>query len=231
MNALMDIIISMFMGSIIVLIAISATDSSTQEFFNQNSDAIVQRNLTQVSDIMQFDLRKIGFSIPEGPGSNIVQLADSNRFRFLAHLNMRPANSIEVPGVSTYDSIVDTLEYQILPDETFNFIDTSITTYKIHRRVVLTGHAPFNSMIGIIGNDDVFEYLNQLGQPVTVPLAIKMVQITLTAYNPRVILSPELVVSYIGSISDQTFRKKELRRILRASYWRQTRLVSKNLRR
>ncbi len=58
-----------------------------------------------------------------------------------------------------------------------------------------------------------------------------MVEVTLTAYDPRVVLSKDWVDSRLNEIGNEDFRKQELRRLLRASYWRQTRLISKNLKR
>ena len=84
--------------------------------------------------------------------------------------------------------------------------------------------------MGTIGNSDVFRYLDQLGDPVPIIQATRMVEVTLTAYNPRIILSPDMF-SGGNSAEDVEFRKQELRRLLRASFWRQTRLVSKNLKR
>lgn len=81
---------------------------------------------------------------------------------------------------------------------------------------------------------EFFRYLDQIGNPVDPGMeliATKMVEVTLTMFNPRVVLSPELVKKEVSSIQDQEFRKRELRRLLRTSFWRQTRLVSKNLRR
>ena len=231
MNAFMDVIIAMFMGGMLLLMALGASERGVQEFFNQNSDAIVQRNLTQTSNIMQFDMRKIGFQVPETKKDSIIITAAPDHFKYLAQLNFDADSYLEVPGVTTYDSIPDTMEYSIILDETFNFTDTTIYTYNIIRTIKLDGETPYNSLIGTIGNNDVFEYLDQIGRPVGVTMATRMVEMTLTAYNPRVILSPEHVMTHVGGIADSTFRKRELRRILRASYWRQTRLVSKNLRR
>jgi len=53
--------------------------------------------------------------------------------------------------------------------------------------------------------------------------------VTLTAFNPEVVLSPENVKTDLNNIQDSEFRKQELKRLLRTTYWRQTRMVSKNL--
>jgi hypothetical protein len=85
--------------------------------------------------------------------------------------------------------------------------------------------------IGVIGNRNLFRYLDQIGDEVAFIPATRMVEVTLTAFNPRIFISRDWIDSKIHNISDEEFRKRELRRLLRASYWRQTRLISRNLRR
>lgn len=231
MTALLDIVISTLIGGTLLLIALTATDTATQEFFNLNSDAIVQYQLTGVTNIIEFDLRKMGFGIPEAKMGEIIQTYQPNHLKFISQLNMDSNSHLDISGVSTYDTTPDTIEYHINTYETISFKDTSVTLYDINRKVTIAGITSNSMNIGKIGNNNVFRYLDQVGQPTGVPSAIKMVEVTLTAFNPRVVLSPELVMQRVGTIQDVEFRKQELRRILRASYWRQTRLVSKNLRR
>ena len=231
MGTLLDIIVSLVIGGSLLLIAFTATDTATQEFFNLNSDAIVQSQLTRVSDIMEFDLRKMGFGIPESQLNDILQTTTPTHLKFIAQLNHDADSYVKIPGVNTFDSVPDTVEYKITPYETISFTDTSITLYNINRKVIISGITTSNMGIGKIGNRNVFRYLDQTGKPTGVKSSIKMVEVTLSAFNPRVVLSPELVMSKVGTNRDVEFRKRELRRILRASYWRQIRLVSKNLKR
>ncbi len=231
MGSLIDIIISLVIGGFLLLIALTATDSTTQEFFNLNSDAIVQSQLTRISNILEFDLRKMGFRIPESQLKDVLQTAQSNHLKYIAQLNYDADSRIKMSGVNTFDSVADTVDYKITSYETISFKDTSVTLYDIHRKVTISGIKTVDMSIGKIGNQDVFTYLDQAGNPTTMKSAIKMVEVVLSAFNPRVVLSPELVMSQIGTNQDVEFRKRELRRILRASYWRQIRLVSKNLKR
>ena len=48
MATLIDIIGGIFVGGFLLLIALSATDTATTEFFNYNSDAIMQQNLAVI---------------------------------------------------------------------------------------------------------------------------------------------------------------------------------------
>jgi len=219
MMTLLDIIGGMVIGGMILLLTITTTDRGTTEFFNDNADAIVQTQLTHMAYIIEYDLRKMGFGIHEAYQSTILQIANPNQLKFLSQLN------------HSTDSIPDTIEYQIVQDEIIDYGDTTLTMYKVWRRVKISSQPLTLTMIGKIGNNDVFNYLDQIGNPVGITQATKMVEVTLTAFEPRVVLSPEFVTTQVDSIQLTDLRKKELIRLLRPSFWRQTRLVSKNLRR
>jgi hypothetical protein len=183
-----------------------------------------------MSNIIEYDLRKMGYGVPEN--EQVLFTAEQNRLKFIAHLN----REFDYFGhlIPHRDNIPDTIEYIVTLAETIDYGDTSLRMYKVTRRLMITGEGEKISDIGRIGNGRVFRYLDQLGNPVDPGIeliATKMVEVTLTAFNPRVVLSPELVRREVSNIGDVEFRKKELRRLLRTSYWRQTRLVSKNLKR
>ncbi len=230
MGSLLDYITALIIGGAILLITMRVTDTGTREFLNYNSDAISQINLANMSNIIEYDLRKMGYGIPEN--EQVLFIAEQNRLKFIAHLN----REFDYFGhlIPHRDNIPDTIEYIVTLAETIDYGDTSLRMYKVTRRLMITGEGEKISDIGRIGNGRVFRYLDQLGNPVdmgTELIATKMVEVTLTAFNPRVVLSPELVRREVSNIRDIEFRKKELRRLLRTSYWRQTRLVSKNLKR
>ncbi|MDZ7262130.1 MAG: hypothetical protein ONB05_08505 [candidate division KSB1 bacterium] len=219
MTSLLDIIGGTVIGGLILLVALTATDRGTTDFFNFNSDAIVQNNLARMAYITEHDLRKMGFGIHEMQQATILQIATPQHLKFLSQLNYQT------------DVIADTIEYTIVPDDTIAYEDTSLVMYKVWRTVKISGQQPSTLMIGKIGNPEVFRYLDQIGNPVEIMQATKMVEVTMVAFNPRVVLSPELVCAQINAMEGKELRKKELTRLLRPSFWRQTRLVSKNLRR
>ncbi len=231
MATLLDILGGLFISGFLLLIALTASDTATTEFFNYNSDAIIQQNLSDLSDVIQYDLRKMGFGIPEVNQNTILQIAQPNHIKYLSQLNMDSDCRVPVAGVSTLDNIPDTIEYNIDSLESVDYGDTSITTYTIRRTIKITPSTSHTMQIGVIGNNNVFRYLNQIGDPAAIISATKMVEVTLTAFNPRITLSSDFVMSQLSNGDDPEFRKRELRRLLRASYWRQTRLISKNLRR
>ena len=232
MAILIDIIGGLFIGGFLMIIALTATDTATTEFYNYNSDAIVQQNLAQMSNVIQYDLRKMGFGIPEQFKHTIIQVAQPDRIKFLAHLNSSPSCKINDPNVTTIDNVVDSIEYRVIPHDSIDYQDTVIVTYQIRREIFVSPAYTSSIGIGIVGNPGAFRYLNQIGKPVAVMSEVQMVEVTLTAYDPRVVLSTDWVDSRINEVGyNEDFRKRELRRLLRASYWRQTRLISKNLKR
>ncbi len=158
MSVILDIITAMFIGGFLLIMSFTASDNGTQAFLNYNADAITQMNLTNVSNTMQYDLRKMGFEVPEAQQGNIVQIAQPNHFKFLAHLNKNAQCNISVSGFS--DNIVDTIDYLITPFEAINFTDTSVTIYDIQRTIKIVNESPRSMVIGKIGNQDVFRYLD-----------------------------------------------------------------------
>lgn len=204
----------MIIGSILLLIAMTAMDNAVCQFVNHNIDAIVQNELVETTGIMQYDLRKMGYGIPENQQANIIQIAQPTRVKFLANLN------------TSVDAIPDTIEYYIAPFDTITFIDTSFVLYGINRTVKVSGASAQSGQIGSIANNAVFRFLDQIGDSAEVNQSIKMVEVTIVAMNPNIYVSEEVLKA-----AGPEERMSELRKLVRQSYWRQTRVVSKNLRR
>jgi hypothetical protein len=219
MAVLIDIISATVIGGMILLLVITVTDSGIRQFFNYNADAIIQNQLAHIAYITEYDLRKMGCGIHEVFQGTILQVAQANHIKYLSQLNFQT------------DNIPDTIEYKITAAETIDYGDTSLTLYNLTRIVKISSQSPQSITIGKIGNSNVFKYLDQIGNPAPIIQATKMVEVTLVTYNPAVVLSPEFVNTELDSVTRAAVRKKELQRLLRPSFWRQTRLVSKNLRR
>lgn len=229
MGALLDIITASFIGGFLLVILLTATDTITTESFNYNADAITQQNLSSIASILQSDVRKMGFNIPEGNKANIVQVHEKNHLKFIAQLNEFQDYYMAEHGNIHVDGIPDTIEYQVQYHETITYWDTSIVMYKVMRRAAISQEPTVVNMIGILGNDDVFRYLDKFENDTNNPAQMVIVELTLTAFDPRIVLSKDYVESIVDSTQGKEYRDRELRRLLRPSYWRQTRLVSKNL--
>lgn len=231
MGSMLDIVSATMIGAMLLLTLLVATDTMTTEFFNYNADAITQMNLANISTTMQHDIRKMGYGIPKLQIATVLQKSDPDHLIFLSQLNLDADYYAYLHGNIHMDDIPDTIEYRIIPHETITYWDTALVTYRVMRTLKVSQEATDVSLVGIVANSDVFRYLDQAGNETGVPSAIKMVEVTLTAYDPRVVLSREYVMSQIDTLQGAAYRDRELRRLLRPSYWRQTRLVSKNLRR
>lgn len=226
MSTMIDILGGMIIGSILLLVAMTAMDNGVRQFVNHNADAIVQNELAGLSDVIQNDLRKMGYGIPESMQHQIVQTADSDHLVFITNLNLDRDYYESVHGNLHTDAIPDTIEFSVAPFDTITFFDTSLVLYGINRRVVVSQEATATGQIGTISNDNVFRYLDQVGRPVSYMPATVMVEVTLVALNPNVYISDEVIQA-----DNPVDRMRELRKLLRESYWRQTRVISKNLRR
>lgn len=230
MGAMLDIITASMIGGFLLIILLTATDTITTESYNYHADAITQRNLSNIATIMQADIRKMGFDVSEGVINQIVQRHDEDKLIFVSQLNKFQDYYIHEHGNLHWgDDTPDTIEYAIQPHETITYWDTSIVTYKVMRRATISQEGTRTGLIGVIGNNDVFRYLDMYENETNDPGQIAIVELTLTAFDPRIILSREYVQSTVDTSKGKEYRDRELRRLLRPSYWRQTRLVSKNL--
>jgi hypothetical protein len=229
MGALLDIITASMIGGFLLIILLTATDTITTESYNYQADAMTQQNLSKIASIIQSDVRKMGFDIPEGLKGQIVQTHNQDRLKFIAQLNKYQDYYADIHGNTHIDNVADTIEYSIQNFETIAYWDTSIVMYQVIRRAVISQEGTDVSMIGVLGNNDVFRYLDKFENDTNDPLQMVIVELTLTAFDPRVVLSREYVKSIVDTTQGEEIRDRELRRLLRPSYWRQTRLVSKNL--
>jgi len=224
MQTMIDILGAMFIGAMLMLVALKAMDNGLQNFVNHNADAIVQSELATTSQILQNDLRKMGYGVPESQQGSILQIAQPTHLKYLSHLN----HDIDYlnPGGSNIDNVIDTIDYNITPFDTVTFIDTSIVLFGVNRTIKVSGSSALSSVIGTTTEDTVFRYLNQAGIEVSMAQATKMVEVTLIAVNPNIYVSDEVLAA-----DNPQDRMVELRRLLRESFWRQTRVISRNLRR
>jgi hypothetical protein len=221
----------MFVGGMLLLIATTSSDQAAQSFFNQNSDFITQANLSKISDIIGYDLKKMGYGVEEA--DTVVFVAQANQLKYITHLNSHPVYRMNLDGVNHTDTIADTIEYTVSATDTIEYGLTSIVIYNIQRRLRIPPSVDIDYSIGTVANEDIFTYLDQAGNPTLNLMAVSSVELQLVAYNAEVVLSPELVMQNVNP-SDSTlrdFQEKELLRILRPSYWKESRFTSRNLNR
>lgn len=229
MATFIDIISGIIIGGMLLLIALTVLGTGMQTSANHTAAEIVQLNLARSSQIMELDLQKIGFGIPEEDRSRVFRSATPSHVKVLAQLNREAETQIPVRGVTVFDNIPDTLEYRITLDDAITIGDSTLSIYKITRLVKIASIASDSSVIGKIATDNVFRLLSQIGTPASIPAETRILEVNLRAFNPQVILSPELVMTNVQA-GDLENRKRELQRILRGSYNRQIRIPLQNLR-
>lgn len=195
MSSLIDIIGSSIIGGFLLLLLFNVLDTTSEYFISHGDDLIVQQNLTSVASILEHDLRKMGFLVPEMELS-ILQ-ADSTALKFRGDINN--------------DFSVDTVEYYLGPTSDLSVTQNPDDRF-IYRKV--NGLPIKGAKTGVV-TDFKFEYLDQDGNEVANLGSIKMIRINMKVENSAVYSN------------DPNPKKTKYR----TAIWRQTRLVSRNLRR
>jgi len=96
MQVVYDILGSMIIGGIILLMLLSFNSSVMEGSALQTFNSVVQSNMTSLTDMVEFEFRKMGYRVGSVYDSSIVS-ADSNGITFKADLDN--------------DGIVETIEY------------------------------------------------------------------------------------------------------------------------
>ena len=101
-STLIDILGSVMIGGVLLLILLRLNDSAVQNSFQYNGEMIVQKNLVEIVQLLEYDFRKIGYckdwnNFPD-PTKAIIT-ADSNYITFLTDLDS--------------DKFMDTLTYTL----------------------------------------------------------------------------------------------------------------------
>lgn len=213
MSTVLDMIGAMLIGGVLMLITNRAIDHGARQYINANGDAIIQAELSTMTRIIQSDLRKAGYGISESDQAVIMQKIDSDHFSCLTRLT---------PG----NGVPDTIEYVVAIADSFVIVDASIVFYSIDRIFKSAGEDPVVTRVGNVTNSEVFRYLDQSGAKTAIKQAVDMVEVTLIAVNPAIYLNDQILAATTTAI-----RKKELKKLAKESFWRQTRVVSRNLRR
>lgn len=178
MTAILDYISSTIIGAFVLLMALNAIDTKTKYFFGQNDDVIVQQNLTNISRTLEFDLKKMGFGVPEY--SPVIINADPVDLQFYGDIDK--------------DFVPDLIQYYAGPFSEASFTINPRDRF-LYRKV--NGQPSGGFIVGLV-SDFRFDYLNQYGQVVTITnpsqySLIKMVRITLRVENPAVYTAEDSV--------------------------------------
>lgn len=198
-TTILDILGSIIIGGMLMLILFRLTDGASQNSYNYSQDLIVQENLTSVVEVLENDLRSIGYckdwTKTQAPVQTIL-IADSNQIEFLTDLNN--------------DGTVHTVHYYLGP--TSELSNTTNPNDRLLYRVV-DAETPRSANMGI--TEFKLQYFdtfgNQLATPVVQTRQIQSIQVSIKVEDPEPRLNQYGKLEYVDA------------------FWRQFRLEAKNL--
>lgn len=204
MSALIDVIASMIFSGALFVIVLDANDLATETQMVYNGDQMVQQMLTTTAQLVEGELRNIGYGVPSTVAN--ITSADSSSITFLSDIDR--------------DGAVDTVSYSIGPVSELGATPNELDRY-LRRRVKNQG----TSNVGVV---TVFhlKYFTRAGDSIQIPVPgtrlaeIFTVELTMEVQNPA------------APYRDQHMVKEGERNALYSnSLWQQTRLASQNNRR
>lgn len=209
-QVIIDLIGSFVLFGWLLLTAIRVNIANSENMQTYGGELLVQENLVEVTRLLEYDFRKIGFckepnNLPD-PTKAII-LADSLRLKFLTDVDLTGSGP---------DGVVDSIYYYL--GTTAELASTQNPRDRLLYRVV-NGAAAKGSNLGITSFR--FRYYdgagNELGVPVTAPnlQRIQTIQISLIVEN---VVAGELVET--APINTQ----------YSSAFWQQLRLSSRNYR-
>lgn len=164
-STLIDILGSIVIGGMLMMILFRLNDAAVANSFQFGGELLIQKNLVEVVDLLEFDLRKIGYcadwkKLPN-PSKYIVSV-DKNSIKYLTDVDS--------------DGNVDSLSYYLGPaselSKTANPRDRML-----YRKV--NNERPLAANLGVTAFEFTFfdVFGNQIPFPITVPGEIQSMQI------------------------------------------------------
>lgn len=210
-QTILDLIASTMVFGSLLLIALRINMSTTENIQMFRADLLVQQNLVEITRLLEYDFKKIGYckdpsKIPDP--SQAIRYADSVKISFLTDF----PTSADPQG----DGIVDSLTYYVGP-----VAEASATPNPDDRLLyrVENDDTPIGVNLGVTEFDlRYFDALkNSIPSPVAYPGLIQYMQITIQVEN---VVAADSLLANTASF-DRSYQ---------SAYWRQVRLVAKNLR-
>jgi hypothetical protein len=207
-QVMIDLIGSIVVFGWLLLMSLRVNTQNQENVQTLNGDLLVQENLVAVTQLLEYDFRKIGFCREPNnlvdPTKAILE-ADTSRLKFLT----------DVDRGGGPDGIVDTVLYYL--GDTTELIQTPNPRDRYLYRVVLPGETPKGANLGI--TSFTMKYFDRSGVPIPTPVGpaelqkIQTIQITLSVENV-----------YASSIVETTNKQYS------SAFWQQVRLSSRNYR-
>jgi len=201
-SSIIDILGSMLIGGFLLLILLRLNDSAVQNVYVNTGELIVQQNLLETIDLIEYDFKKIGYckvwaNLPD-PSKSIL-LATKHSIKFLTDIAAPPT----YPGG---DGVVDTIYYYV--GATSALSGTPNPRDMMLYRVVNSETAK-SANLGVTQFD--IKYFNALGDSLTFPISVPS-----SVYTMQISVTVENTQAYGEKYS--------------TVFWRQLRLAARNLR-
>lgn len=208
-QTILDLIASTMVFGTLLLIALRLNGSTMENLQSYREDLIVQQNLVEISKLLEYDFRKIGYcknyTIITN-SSDAIRIADSNKIRFWT----------DFPTLSSPDGdgVLDSLTYYA-----GNVSELAVTPNPNDRLLyrVENNSTPIGVNLGVTLFS--LKYFDALRNPLTTPVAdcrqIQYLQISIQTEHP---------VKWTKYYNTATYDT-----VYQSAFWRQVRLVAKNL--
>ncbi|MEK6572068.1 MAG: hypothetical protein AABZ61_11895 [Bacteroidota bacterium] len=205
MATIVDILLSFVLGGILLVVILTANDITAENAFTLNGDVFVQQMLVSVAQIVEGEVRNMGYNVPDSVA--VVMDAQDTSITFLGDLNL--------------DGSIDTVHYYTGAVSEMTNTQNDSDRF-LYRKV---NSSPRNA-VGVVTRFKMRYFTQAQADTLTPPIpltdmkSIKTVEITLEIQNPYALYRRQAEVG-----------PGERNALFSSSMWRQTRLASQNLRR
>lgn len=205
MVAIMDLMWAIVLGGTLLMTIVNANEIIAESQAKYNGDTMVQEMLTSIAQVIEGEIRNMGFGVPENQPA--ILYADTSRLVFLSDLSRS--------GVS-----LDTIQYSLGPTSELAGTENELDRFLYRKQ---NSSPPL-----VVGAVTVFHlnYMTKSGETLATPVLpgrrteIYVVELTLEVQNP-----------YALSRKEEEVGNGERKALYSSSLWQQTRLASQNSRR
>lgn len=218
-SSLIDIIGSTLIGGIILIILFRMNDSAVENHYINSGELIVQTNLLSVVELLEIDLRKIGYcknwEIAPVPGEALLEATDTS----ITFLTDTPSTSNPFG-----DGNIDTLRYWVGSPYDEEVIKTPNPKDRMLYRQINSEPALYSNM-GV--TQLKINYFDALGNiiPIYKLLAYSAEKKPLGVITMQIDITVENVAAY----GDATDNDNEVYSKDKSAFWRQIRLAAPSL--
>ena len=215
-QTILDLISSTVVFGSLLIMALRVNSSMVENMSEYRGDIVVQENLVEITKLLEYDFRKIGYckdpTKMSDPSLAIIY-ADSVHIKFYTDLAVG-TSSTDLQG----DGNLDILDYYVGP--TSEAADTPNPNDRLLYRVENNG-TPHGVNMGVtIFDIEYYDALkNKLSSPVSNPRLIQYLKITVQVED-----------FYKLATVSTGFNTAAYDTVYQSAYWRQMRLEARNLR-